>query len=67
MQRETIREFSGKILGYVETDLKGNQVVKDFYGYIVAKYDKDANMTRDFYGRVIGYGNLAVGQLYNKR
>lgn len=67
MQRETIREFSGKILGYVETDSKGNQVVKDFYGYIVAKYDKNSNMTRDFYGRVIGYGNLAVGQLYKKR
>ena len=33
MQRETIREFSGKILGYVDTDLKGNQVVKA-NGYI---------------------------------
>lgn len=31
----TIREVSGKILGYVDIDEKGNKTVRDFYGRIL--------------------------------
>lgn len=64
MNRETIRSFNGKILGTVDTDIQGNQTVKNFYGYIVATYNKQQNITRDFYGRVLSSGNTAISQLY---
>lgn len=57
MQEEIIREFSGKIIGYIQIDNKGNKVVRDFYRRILGKYDKASNTTRDFYGRIIARGD----------
>ena len=57
MQEEIIREFSGKIIGYIQTDNKGNKVVRDFYRRILGKYDKASNTTRDFYGRIVARGD----------
>lgn len=65
MEKEAIREFSGKIIGWVETDNNGNQLVRNFIGNIIAKYDSNMNVTRDFLGNIISRGNTAVGQLYN--
>ena len=64
---ETIREYGGKIIGYVDTDSKGNQTVRSFYGNIVAMYDASSNTTRLFAGPIISIGNTAVGQLYNPK
>ncbi len=44
----TIRDFTGKIIGFIETDTLGNKIVRDFYGRIVGKYDKKTDTTRDF-------------------
>ena len=57
MQEEIIREFSGKIIGYIQTDNKGNKVIRDFYRRILGKYDKASNTTRDFYGRIVARGD----------
>lgn len=57
MQEEIIREFSGKIIGYIQIDNKGNKVVRDFYRRILGKYDKASNTTRDFYGRIVARGD----------
>lgn len=65
ISKEPIREFSGRILGWVETDKEGNQEVREFYGSIIARYDSKINVTRDFYGKILSQGNTAVGQLYN--
>lgn len=54
----TLKDFQGRIIGYIETDEKGNQIIKDFYHRIRGKYDKATNTTRDFYGRIIGRGNI---------
>ena len=40
MKQEVVREFSGKILGYIQTDNKGNKIVRDFYHKILGRYDK---------------------------
>lgn len=61
----TLKDFQGRIIGYVETDEKGNQTIKDFYHRIQGKYDKATNTTRDFYGRIIGRGNILT-TLLNK-
>ena len=56
-EKETIRDFYGRILGTITTDSAGNRVARDFYGRIVGKYDKRTNLTRDFYGKIIAKGD----------
>jgi len=65
MSRDAIRGFGGKIIGWMETDNKGNMIIRNFYGQIVSKYDAQLDVTRDFYGRQLTHGNTAVAQLYN--
>lgn len=57
---QTIRDFSGRILGYIETDNDGNKIVRDFYKVILGKYDKKNNVTRDFYGRIVARGDASA-------
>lgn len=64
VNKEPIRSFNGRILGWVETDEKGNQTVSSFNGVVLGKYDKVNDCTRDFSGRVITKGNTAVGLIY---
>ena len=47
---EPIRDFSGKIISWVEKQANGDIVVRDFYGRIQGKYDAQFNATRDFGG-----------------
>lgn len=63
--KEPVREFSGKIIGWVETENDGSQIVRAFSGKIIAKYDARFNVTREFSGKVLTQGNTAVGQLFN--
>lgn len=56
--KQPIREWNGKIIGWVETDsITGDKIIRDFYGRILGKYDKKFNVTRDFYGRVLYKGD----------
>ena len=66
VDKVTIREPSGKIVGYIETDKDGNQQARDFSGKILGYYDKRTNMTRHFYGRPKTRGNTVMGFLYSK-
>lgn len=59
MSKEYIRDFSGRVLGSVETDAKGNKVTRDFSGMILNKYDARHNVTRTFSGRVIAKGDIS--------
>ena len=61
---DIIRDFSGRIIGRVETDGNGNQTVRSFYGEIVGRYDAQRDVTTDFYGKILARGNIAVGLLY---
>lgn len=58
--KEPIKDWQGKILGFMETESNGNKVLRDFYGRILGKYDKSLNVTRDFYGRQVGKGDLLM-------
>lgn len=63
---ETIRDFYGKIIGYIETDAQGNKIIRDFYRKILGRYDKKHNVTRDFYNRIIARGDQS-SLLFNRR
>ena len=58
MERQTIKDWSGKVIGTIETDTAtGNKRIKDFYGKVLGTYDKRLNLTKDFYGRVVAQGD----------
>ena len=58
MQREKITNWQGRIVGFIDTDeLTGNKVARDFYGRIVGKYQKQLDITTDFYGRRLAKGD----------
>jgi hypothetical protein len=56
-QKEIVKDFYGKIIGYIVTDALGNKIVRDFYGKILGRYDKRTNLTKDFYGKIIAKGD----------
>jgi hypothetical protein len=64
VNKEMIKNRSGKIIGWIETDHLGNKVVRDFYGKIKGRYKKVHNITFDFYGKIIAYGDATSGLLY---
>lgn len=65
MEKQIIRDFYGRILGYIEEDNKGNKTVRDFYGRILGKYDKRFNVTRDFYGKIIANGDISSSLIFS--
>ena len=60
----TLRDFYGRIIGYIEEDSKGNKTVRDFYGRILGYYDKAADVTRDFYKKIIARGDQSSALIY---
>ena len=64
MNRQTIKDFSGKIIGYIDIDDKGNKVVRKFNLMIVGRYDAKLDVTRDFQGRIIAQGDTSASLLY---
>ena len=52
-----VKDFYGKIIGYIELDDKGNKIVRDFYRRRLGRYDKKFDVTRDFYNRIIAIGD----------
>ena len=55
--RTTIRDFYGKIIGYIDIETNGDKIVRDFYGKILGRYDKKFDVTRDFYGKILAQGD----------
>lgn len=61
MKEEIIKDYYGRIIGYVQTQPNGDKIGKDFYHRIVGYYDKRTNTTKDFYRRVVARGDTLVG------
>ena len=61
--RETIKEFSGRIIGYIDHQSNGDTVVTDFYGKRLGGYSRSQNATKDFYGRILYYGDMSAALL----
>ena len=61
---QVIKDFGGRILGYIDIDDKGNKTVRDFYRKILGYYDKQLDVTRDFYKRIISRGDMSSALIY---
>lgn len=64
---QPVRDFYNRILGYIETDEKGNKVAKDFYRRVLGKYDAKQDVTRDFYNRIIAKGDITASLIQLKK
>lgn len=64
MNEEIIKDWKGKVIGYIQTDNKGNKIIRDFYRRILGRYDKALNVTKDFYGRLVAKGDQS-SMLFN--
>lgn len=64
---EVVKDFTGWILGYIETKPNGDKIAKDFYRRILGYYVKSRDVTTDFYGRVICKGDGVCGLIPLKR
>lgn len=52
-----VKDFYGKIIGFIETKPNGDKVVRDFYRRILGRYDKKTDATKDFFGRILYRGD----------
>ena len=65
INREPVRDFYRKILGYIDTDsVTGKKTIRNFYMKILGYYDPKDNKTRDFYRRIVGNGDLSSMLIY---
>lgn len=62
---QTIKDFYGKVIGFIEIYDDGHKIVKDFYRKVVGRYDPRTNTTKDFYGKVVAKGD-ATAMLLNQ-
>lgn len=61
--RETIREYSGMIVGYLDHESNGDITVRGYNEMILGRYDKASDTTRNYAGRILYRGNMAAALL----
>ncbi len=61
-----IRDFGGKIIGYIYVQENGDKTVKDFYGKILGYYRASTDVTTDFYGKILYRGDASAALLFNQ-
>lgn len=67
MEREYIKDYYGRILGYMERMDNGDEIAHLASGKIVARYNAADNTTRDYYGRIISRSNVAVASIFKEK
>lgn len=60
-----LRDYQGKIIGRIEVSPNGKKTLIDFYGKILGTYDPKTNITKDFYGYIVGRGDCLTMLLKN--
>lgn len=65
MQEQILKDWRGRIIGYIQTQQNGDAKIYDFYRRLLGTYSKALDVTRDFYGRPIAKGNQ-LSMLLNK-
>lgn len=64
--RQPIKNFYNQIIGYLEEDSQGNKKAFDFYNRLLGTYEKSTNLTKDFYRRIVGKGDLTSALIYEE-
>ena len=61
--RETIRDYSGRIIGYLDHESNGDITVRSYNGQMLGRYTARDDITRDYYGKILYRGNMAAALL----
>ena len=61
--RETIRDYGGMIVGYLDHESNGDIVARGYNGLILGRYEKSSDTTKNYAGRIIWRGNMAAALL----
>ena len=64
---EPVKDFYGRVQGYMDEQPNGDIWCYDFYGRLVGKYIKSLNVTRDFYGRNVAKGNVLASFIMDNK
>ena len=64
-QGTPIKDFHGRIIGYIDEKGNGDKWVYSWGGRLLGKYLKSENVTRDWYGHNIAKGDVASSLLYS--
>ena len=70
VEKETklvIREFSGKIIGYIHIAENGDKTVKAFSGKILGYYDASRDVTTNFAGKILYQGDASSALLFDNQ
>ncbi|CAX25020.1 conserved protein of unknown function [Methylorubrum extorquens DM4] len=57
-KRQTLKDARFRVIGYIDTDADGQQVLSDAQFRRLGSYDPKSNTTKDAQFRRIGQGNL---------
>ena len=60
---ETIRAYSGMIIGKIKTLPNGDKEVRNYPGQILGYYRKSRDVTTDFYGKILYRGDMSAALL----
>jgi hypothetical protein len=52
-----LKNFGGKVLGYIECNSDGDQKLTDYGGFVLGRYIAKSNTTQDYGGKVLTRGN----------
>jgi len=60
-RRETIRDFFGKIIAYIDYKENGDQELRNYQQTVLGRYIVSKNTTTDYFGKILSRGNTLVG------
>ena len=66
MNSEMIRDVKGRVIGWLDTLHNGDIMVKDYAGRVLGYYRKAQDMTTEYAGRFLNYGNTCVSLIYRQ-
>ena len=66
-EREIVQQVRSREWWIAKRNFKCSRQAIYFYVNILGTFDKYYNVTRDFYGRIIGRGNQVAGLVWNPK
>ncbi len=64
MKTETIKDWRGVIIGFIDYKDNGDKEARKFNGGIVGKYNASLDITTDWRGHMVSKGDTLISFLY---
>lgn len=64
MDRNVIKDFYGRIIGFQDTQPNGDIIAKNEYGKILGRYDAKMKMTKTENGKIVSRGDTTSALIW---